>query len=1138
MSVWAEAHVTLDVDGKGLPAATRKAAEEAANQMDKTFTKSLTNLGRDMAEQMHANGLLSGDSFGEAMQTNVRRHTAQMQAALAKSFTVPGGMTSLRKGYGSLDLMVKDVSESLRDLTDSGELTEDQFSALGEELDNFVKSARETEAATEKMQTEQKKLAANIKDLNSALRNGDGFRAYVKYAGDSSTATRRLNDYITDLEGTGSKTGFEISKLRDRLTELNAELADGGKSAEEARLRTEALRVEQKRLSDMVKDVNRALGSKEGFESYVTYAGDADTATRRLTNSLSEMRDSGRITEFEMSRLGARVQTLAGSLLEAADSGDSYVSSTSKMISSVKESNKAHKSLWKSLSANTRQWTLIIAAIAAAAESIAVLGSAAGAGLMVLGGAAAATLIGIGSMIAVFKGLNGELAELDPAVRPAAAAFQSIGDAFGRLRQRLQVSALSDAADSFTSLRDTVDGLGPSFDVVGVSIGNMIKKFATGMAPGTRNFTNLSKLIAASGPIFEKVGDVVGTFGEGLLEAFANPRMLESIDQMLTGLGKLADGFLEFTQSGELEVWLGRAERVFASVGGLLSAMGTSLNNLVDDDAVTNLTNFLDNLTKFMPHLENMLSILGKLDIFGLISELLVGLGEALEPLAGPMEDLFEALNDIIGIAIDEWSDDLKGVAEALAPVTQALADFLADVKPEDVRKVADALLALAAAAVIIKGTKGVAGLATAITTNLGGLGTSVKGSDWKTIGTKMGKGGAASFMPALITGLISGEGGAGMTIASGALTGLSFGGLPGAMAGALIGAIVSMFTDNGAWDNGRQQINTFLTDMFGGIFTGVNWTNGADQINVGITQWLDDLWLNFQNGGAQIAGVWNGMWAGLNAAGVNGWSQITAAFGGWWGGLMGSFANGGAQIAGVWSGMWTGLQAAGANGWSQITAGVGGWWTGLTGAFANGGSQIEGAWSGVWNGLQAAGQNGWNQIKAGVGNWWSDLRGAFANGANQIEGAWNGFWSGLRGAASGAVSGIKGMVEGMIGTINKAITSLQRLNSGGSQGGGSVGTGGGGGGMASGGIVTFGARRLIGEDGPEAVVPLRRSLSRVDPAVRALSAHAQGLDYSGSSTKEVRSGHYIAAGAIQIVTPTENPYLVASMVLDRMVEQ
>lgn len=909
----------------------------------------------------------------------------------------------------------------------------------------------------------------------------------------------------------------------------------------------------------------RQHGGAAGAEAAKAYNKEFRKNLADFGKNLSQaMDDGGSVRDVTL-----RIRTLASEQDRAA--------------AATRRHNTANQSLWKGLSANTRQWTLIIGAIAAGGESIAGLGSAAGAGLTVLGSLLSSVTIGVGSTIAVFKGLNGELSKLDPAVRPAAKSFQELGKSFGLIRKELQGRALKDAAGDFDSLRGTVEGLVPAFGDVGDSIGRMIRGFAEGLAPGTRNFENLSRLVKTSGPIFERVGAIVGTFAEGLLEAFASPDMNKSVNQLLDWLDELGTGFRDFTRSDELGVWLRRAENVFGSLGKLLDATGKMLNKLVDDKAIGRLTGFLDTLTAFMPDLGDLLSVLGELDVFGLLAEMLDNVGDALKPLVGPTEDLFAALNKIVGIALDQWGDDLAGVAKNLAPLTQSLADFLSDVKPEDIRKIATALGVLAGAALVLKGAQGLAGLGAAITTNLGVFGTAVPKGTWSGIGKNLGKGGAAAFLPALITGLLSGEGGAGMTIGTAALTGLSFGGVPGMVAGAFIGAIVSAFTDTGAWTNGADQIRTFVEDTLNNSLNGANWENGAEQIKVGISQWLADLGLNFQNGGAQIAAAWQGFWNGMPAAASNGWAQISAAFGnGWaqisasfinggnqlgamWSGMMsglsaagsngwaqisgafgngwnqitGAFNNGANQIGGAWNGMWTGLQGAAQNGWNQIQGGVGGWWAGLQGAFNNGGNQISGTWTRFINGLPSAAQNGWNQITSSLAGFWGGLRGAFANGANQIGGVWSGMWSNIRGTASGAIGGIQGLVGGLINSIRSAISQVANLSGSAGRGlSGGGGGGGGGGGMASGGIVTFGARRLIGEDGPEAVVPLDRPLSEVDPAVRALSALAQGKGGRLGGTENNGKTVIVEEGAIQLVAPVRDPSIAATMVLDGIVEQ
>lgn len=71
----------------------------------------------------------------------------------------------------------------------------------------------------------------------------------------------------------------------------------------------------------------------------------------------------------------------------------------------------------------------------------------------------------------------------------------------------------------------------------------------------------------------------------------------------------------------------------------------------------------------------------------------------------------------------------------------------------------------------------------------------------------------------------------------------------------------------------------------------------------------------------------------------------------------------------------------------------------------------------------------------------------------------------------------------------------------------------------ASGGLFNGAQMRIIGEAGPEAVVPLRRPLAQVDPAVRALSAIAQGLSVPQMADGGVSTRPTIDASGWQIVT-------------------
>ncbi len=89
----------------------------------------------------------------------------------------------------------------------------------------------------------------------------------------------------------------------------------------------------------------------------------------------------------------------------------------------------------------------------------------------------------------------------------------------------------------------------------------------------------------------------------------------------------------------------------------------------------------------------------------------------------------------------------------------------------------------------------------------------------------------------------------------------------------------------------------------------------------------------------------------------------------------------------------------------------------------------------------------------------------------------------------------------------------------------------------AAGGVFDGAQNRIIAEAGPEAVVPLDRPLSMVDPAVRQLSAIAQGMTGpKGLPAANAGPRVQFSEGAIQVNLPTGDPKQAAEAVLDRLV--
>jgi hypothetical protein len=103
-----------------------------------------------------------------------------------------------------------------------------------------------------------------------------------------------------------------------------------------------------------------------------------------------------------------------------------------------------------------------------------------------------------------------------------------------------------------------------------------------------------------------------------------------------------------------------------------------------------------------------------------------------------------------------------------------------------------------------------------------------------------------------------------------------------------------------------------------------------------------------------------------------------------------------------------------------------------------------------------------------------SSIAGAFTSLPGRIASA-------LAGMAGELARALQGQINDAIGRIHIPLPHIPHIP------GTSIGG-------AAGGIFSGPQNMLIAEEGPEALVPLHRSLSRVDPAVRELSAIAQGL--------------------------------------------
>jgi hypothetical protein len=749
----------------------------------------------------------------------------------------------------------------------------------------------------------------------------------------------------------------------------------------------------------------------------------------------------------------------------------------------ARRNTEHHISLWKRLSHNTRQWTLIIGAVAAGMEGLSVMGAALGPALIVAASGLSQLVIGGLAAVPIFVRLLDDIEDLPPALRPVAKEFQDFTASFEKFTDSVATSAFKEMPGAFDTLRETVSDLTPAFAKVGRSIGKLIKGFAEGTKKGTEGFEEINELVENASEFILDLGKIAGKFGLALVRAFnrANPLT----EKFVGYLGELVDKFDEFTQSDQFDEWIRHAEDVFGAFKDLLGDVFTVLNNLVTDESVERFVTFTDNLGKFLTGGgEDLLQFLGELDIFGVLAKALADFGEALAPLAEPMSDLAAAVKDILEAGIDTLSPVLEAAATALAPLVQSLADFMA-ANPE---AIGAGFVTVAGGILALKGISAVTGSLGAFITKMDDLVR--KAPTWKT-----GLAGFTSGIVASLTTITSEDqvtlNSFASNIVGGLLLGFTFGGPFGALVAGLTAFVGTAIKD--ALDGGSYALDAYAFkpgDPFYDLVEG--WGNM-------LTDWRDEDWIPF----------WDGLGSWITTA-VEDWGTMLTTWRDqdwtpFWEGLVTTVQDESDKIVTRWDQTLKDMKRD-FNTWAnQVTVGFGTFWAGLI---------------------------------AGVTSRLALLRIAFIVGFALVRAQWNSFWDGLATKANEVVGGIKGLIGGIVSAIQTAINLLQtflNLRSQAAAGGG--GAGGGGGGLASGGMV-YGPRRfLVGEAGPEAVVPLNRSLSQVDPSVRWLSAIAQGK-MPGLAGGGIVGGRSLTVsdGAI-IIQEAGDPRRAANAVIQRLVE-
>lgn len=394
----------------------------------------------------------------------------------------------------------------------------------------------------------------------------------------------------------------------------------------------------------------------------------------RISAGFQRARASIRESEGGFARIAAGARALTGSLRAA---GPAVVNFFRSSGNAARDSDKETRGLldgWKKLPHGARQFAFYTSLFISLGQSIAILGAAAGGGLAILGGAAVALGAGLGVAVAAFVGLNQEISTLPAAVQPAAAAFQSLGDSFSALQDRIQGAAAGGLAVGFQNIKAVVDSLGPVLEQFGAAFGAV--------------FANITAQLSASGfqtflqgsiPIFSSLVTAAFQLGAAIGNIFIVA--LPYIQQFSTWLQQITTDFATWTASAagaaSINTWLQGASDILASLGPLLAAAGQALNSLVTPATIAAFVQFVGTLTNIMPLLGGLLQVVGNLNVFGILAQLIEAVGIVLQPLMPALMQLGTILGQAVSGALAVIVPLLGSLIQAFAPLLQIIVSFL-----------------------------------------------------------------------------------------------------------------------------------------------------------------------------------------------------------------------------------------------------------------------------------------------------------------------------------------------------------------------------------------------------------------------------------------------------------------------------
>lgn len=1110
--------IIVDVNGRNIPLQIKRIEDEVAREADDAGKK-------------------FGDNFGDSFERSIRgRFQSSLQNAL-----VTKNFDSFVKQFKDVDTAVDEAQRSMLALHEANQITDDQFGDFIDTLDEWKKAFDQKERlesnaiAWRKYEADQKATWLRIQQ-ESADKLKQQERDWKNYESVQKTTWQN----ILKVRDQGYKA--QIKNESDLWKIRNTTHAAYVKYLKEEEVAQKKLADARRRGGSDMKDLDFSFGSSS--------RNDFIHALGAMTEGIAELgQKAGHLMET-FSEMPAAFKDAGGGFRGLQAAFSSLGGGSSALAASLPGLALGFLAVWAALGPLISGISLLVGGIIALTSAIAygLTGAllAAAPAALALVGALAVVAVGVKNMSEKTK-----------------AAFKPLGKAWDDLAKKTSEGLFKDVPQQVKSMTDLLKTfVGPTMQ----GIARELSESWTLALQGLNSEKMRGPLKVLSDGLVSIAGALGDAFAKALpgIIAFFAPIMPYAV-KLAEAIERIATQFSDWAQSVEGQNSIGSfmktaweaAKDLWVILGNVADIIGTvfasgeqsgkgfleSIKDVTGEFAAflkspegqKQMQQWFEDAKKFA---DNLVTSIGQISaaILALdtpanrksittIVGLLGGIGEVITSVQKAMEtgDASGGFARDMGVASREWIEGVaipaikewgSSVAQAFTDARLAVGQWFTDMG----RAISEWVASLGEQAGEIAAAVGAwfSGAWDTVSTSVSSWGTAI--SDWI--------GALPEHAGAIVEAVEDWFAQAGEAVVEWVTVTVPqfFSDLPnnilfalGAGASWMFTWLLTAYTDMTDWRD-----NTFFP-----FFTGLPGVaqEGLASAGNALGDWFSNMW----NG---AMAWWDGTawpWiTGLPQRALDAWNSGVNAISSWfstmWQGMI-NWWNGTAQpwIAGIPGVVWAFLSSnfnVFTNWLSTSWQNAVNWWNGTAWPWIVGiPGRVGGALQGSTDFLAAWFRSAWT----GVTGWWNGTAWPFISGLpGRIASAFGGIGSSI---ASGVGDAIRAVVNRVVDGINSFVNGWNsialnpiKLPSMGH--------------VASGRVLYGPEVVLAGEDGPEAIVPLRRNLGRVDPSVRALSAFAQGLPFQGGGGGQTIN---IEPGAIVVNSASQNPARIAESVLDRM---